>query len=761
MNPEYISEKGQQNDVKQEYINYLKLQASNNQRNLDAKRQEEEGTRMLQGIADNRTTTEKEADIERLKVELRKELTQIMDGINANRTVGELDNDKQLLIFVANRIKKIIDHFKPLYRYGVSYVIFMNYVRALEQTSFANRQRTLGMDGLRPGPRGRNDEDSSDSSDSDNDDDNNNNENNNANIRPVLPDESDSDDERKTKKARDPRPARQEDRNTDLKERRSRMIDERRRRDNNVVENEEIPYTQDLPAETPAENRDEPFAKSGRDVDNRTKMGREIKEEREIKKEQKMKDTKTKRNELIRNRRINDSREQEEDVEDEETDKDRPKNKSKVGRDIKEEKEIKKEQKMKDTKTKRNELLKKKRDNTNTDTDSDSDESDNERKSSRKRDKQASKTKKGRPPTFIKKKNKKMTLKEKTELINKARKRNNLSKMTQKQVRQIPDEIVEEIIEDEDDEDEEEEPRLSGTKRKNKRASTQAQKRKKDNEIEEQEEKQEEKQEEANISRSERQREEIIEYLRNDNPDFTMPGKKMPLRRYLIRIKNENTIEDIHEMIFEKPIKGQKEKSGKGFSKSIKKNKGRDTSGGIRQNVMFGMGVKVHRQQVVVDNSKAVPSKEVYIPFGRYILNEIRLSDGILMIRTPKGGAIKALPTQKVSKKLQSIIDMILNKKNPSFEDMNDLTQQDKELLHSIVYHSRIQNTVSVPMPDKCEVDRDLNQFEILRGEMVAGNDSPKMIKEFKTLILKLINNKRLPRNQGTTILMELTALGY
>ena len=62
MNPEYISEKGQQNDVKQEYINYLKLQASNNQRNLDAKRQEEEGTRMLQGIADNRTTTEKRAN---------------------------------------------------------------------------------------------------------------------------------------------------------------------------------------------------------------------------------------------------------------------------------------------------------------------------------------------------------------------------------------------------------------------------------------------------------------------------------------------------------------------------------------------------------------------------------------------------------------------------------------------------------------------------------------------------------------------------
>ena len=42
MNPEYISEKGQQNNVKQEYMNYLKLQASNNQRNLDAKRQEAE-----------------------------------------------------------------------------------------------------------------------------------------------------------------------------------------------------------------------------------------------------------------------------------------------------------------------------------------------------------------------------------------------------------------------------------------------------------------------------------------------------------------------------------------------------------------------------------------------------------------------------------------------------------------------------------------------------------------------------------------------
>ena len=38
-----------------------------------------------------------------------------------------------------------------------------------------------------------------------------------------------------------------------------------------------------------------------------------------------------------------------------------------------------------------------------------------------------------------------------------------------------------------------------------------------------------------------------------------------------------------------------------------------------------------------------------YMPFGRFIVNKFRLKDGHLMLRTPSGGAILKLPSQRIS----------------------------------------------------------------------------------------------------------------
>jgi hypothetical protein len=55
----------------------------------------------------------------------------------------------------------------------------------------------------------------------------------------------------------------------------------------------------------------------------------------------------------------------------------------------------------------------------------------------------------------------------------------------------------------------------------------------------------------------------------------------------------------------------------------------------------------------------------------------------------------------------------------------------------------------------------EMNRFEILKGQIIAGNDNRELVKEFKTMLLKLSNEGRVKKAEAREILMDLTALGY
>ena len=54
----------------------------------------------------------------------------------------------------------------------------------------------------------------------------------------------------------------------------------------------------------------------------------------------------------------------------------------------------------------------------------------------------------------------------------------------------------------------------------------------------------------------------------------------------------------------------------------------------------------------------------------------------------------------------------------------------------------------------KGEGQAEEDRFNILRGEIIAGNDSQKIAREFKIILLKFIQEGRIPRQQGNEILL-------
>jgi hypothetical protein len=56
-------------------------------------------------------------------------------------------------------------------------------------------------------------------------------------------------------------------------------------------------------------------------------------------------------------------------------------------------------------------------------------------------------------------------------------------------------------------------------------------------------------------------------------------------------------------------------------------------------------------------------------------------------------------------------------------------------------------------------IDEDIKRFEILRGELMAGNDAPQVRDELRKYVLKFMNDGTIPKPQANQILYQLACV--
>jgi hypothetical protein len=97
----------------------------------------------------------------------------------------------------------------------------------------------------------------------------------------------------------------------------------------------------------------------------------------------------------------------------------------------------------------------------------------------------------------------------------------------------------------------------------------------------------------------------------------------------------------------------------------------------------------------------------------------------------------------------------------PSYNEMSELSDDEKNTLYKVFKLSQIDKADLLPSPDKTKDEQEMNRFQILKGQIQAGNDNKELIKEFKVMLLKFINGGKIPKAQGMDIITELMAMGY
>jgi len=161
------------------------------------------------------------------------------------------------------------------------------------------------------------------------------------------------------------------------------------------------------------------------------------------------------------------------------------------------------------------------------------------------------------------------------------------------------------------------------------------------------------------------------------------------------------------------------------------------------------------------DYTQGIDPSPRYIKFGRYMINNKKLNDNVLSLRRSRGSTIATIPATKMTSELGGVIKKIVGGGVPSFDELNALTDAEKRYLFRVSQEADIYDKIKIPTPSKDEEEKDIHAFNVMKGEILAGNNSKELVAKFKALLNKLSKNNILPKSQVREILEELLELGY
>ena len=157
---------------------------------------------------------------------------------------------------------------------------------------------------------------------------------------------------------------------------------------------------------------------------------------------------------------------------------------------------------------------------------------------------------------------------------------------------------------------------------------------------------------------------------------------------------------------------------------------------------------------------KAQP-KRALAPFGRYAIDLQDLKDNKIALYTKLGNKQRRVPTSVVGGSVANVLKSIVIGKRPKPKDILTLDEGEKEYLAGLGMAAKISDLEDMPTKKKSELEKEMHEFEVLRGQIGAGNDNPKLIKEFKTALVKMVRAKKVNSKQAQEILLELADLGH
>ena len=180
-------------------------------------------------------------------------------------------------------------------------------------------------------------------------------------------------------------------------------------------------------------------------------------------------------------------------------------------------------------------------------------------------------------------------------------------------------------------------------------------------------------------------------------------------------------------------------------------------SGKEGKGIRKGRGIA--KPKLIIDKVQSEESPH-FGTFGNYLINLKQLDKNVFSLKH-KGSHRNVDNAVSISSNLAQLIHHIVGGNIPTLKDYSGLTEEEQKYLYKISKKASIAGRLQLPAPKLDAQDEQLREFEKLKGEILAGNDSVELVKKFKHLILKLVNDKMLNKTTAHSLLYELTVAGY
>ncbi len=176
-----------------------------------------------------------------------------------------------------------------------------------------------------------------------------------------------------------------------------------------------------------------------------------------------------------------------------------------------------------------------------------------------------------------------------------------------------------------------------------------------------------------------------------------------------------------------------------------------------RQNVSYPIEQRYQRS---IRGTGLMVGNKPMAPFGSYLIDMDDLKNNQLSLYTAKGNKQKRVPQAVIGGNVSNVIKSLVVGQRPRPKDILSLSEDERDYLSGVGVAAKIEDLQDMPTKKKTQLQKDMHEFEILRGQIAAGNDNKELVQDFKKKLLKMIHEKKVSKAQGHDLLLELAAMG-
>lgn len=165
------------------------------------------------------------------------------------------------------------------------------------------------------------------------------------------------------------------------------------------------------------------------------------------------------------------------------------------------------------------------------------------------------------------------------------------------------------------------------------------------------------------------------------------------------------------------------------------------------------------RGRRIVGRGISTDADERYKEFGKYLIHIPSLKKGILNLKFPSYASIPTIKQTTLSTDLLDLIVDLLESQEINKRLYTRMSKEDQDFFYTIAQKAGIDQTLGLGIRVNETQKKEMERFNLLRGQIIAGNNNPTLLKELKQYIVKFMRDGTMNRHQGNDLLFEISCL--